>query len=212
MVSTTHLVALLLTAFIFIVVPGPSVLFTVGRALSIGRRGALLTVLGNTLGVFVQVIAVAVGVGALVESSVLAFTVLKLAGAAYLIYLGVQAVRHRKALGGLLDEHKAAARPHRIISDGFVVGITNPKSIVFLPAVLPQFVDPGLGHVPLQMMIVGAVFPLIALVSDSAWALAAGTARAWFARSPRRLALIGGAGGFVMIGFGLNLAITGRRD
>lgn len=212
MVSTTHLVALFMTAFIFIVVPGPSVLFTVGRALAIGRRGALLTVLGNTSGVFVQVIAVAVGIGALVERSVLAFTVLKLAGAAYLIYLGVQAVRHRRALAGLLAQHTPAARPHRIVADGFVVGITNPKSIVFFPAVIPQFVDPALGHVPLQMLIVGAVFPLIALVSDSAWALAAGTARAWFAKSPRRLAMIGGAGGFVMIGFGLNLAITGRRE
>lgn len=212
MVSTTHLVALLLTAFVFIVVPGPSVLFTVGRALAIGRRGALLTVLGNTSGVFVQVVAVALGIGAIVERSVLAFTVLKLAGAAYLIYLGVQAVRHRRELSGLIAEHAPAARPRRIVSDGFVVGITNPKSIVFFPAVLPQFVDPALGHVPLQLMIVGAVFPLIALVSDSAWALAAGTARAWFARSPRRLAMIGGAGGFIMIGFGLNLAVTGRRD
>ncbi|MGH8882846.1 MAG: LysE family translocator, partial [Stackebrandtia sp.] len=121
-------------------------------------------------------------------------------------------VRHRKALSGLIAEHAPAARPRRIVSDGFVVGITNPKSIVFFPAVLPQFVDPALGHVPLQLMIVGAVFPLIALVSDSAWALAAGTARAWFARSPRRLAMIGGAGGFVMIGFGLNIALTGRRE
>jgi threonine/homoserine/homoserine lactone efflux protein len=92
------------------------------------------------------------------------------------------------------------------------VGATNPRSVIFFAAVLPQFVDRGAGHVPLQMLLLGAVFIGIAVVSDGTWALAAGTARAWLGRSPRRLELIGGAGGLVMIGIGASLAVTGRKD
>jgi threonine/homoserine/homoserine lactone efflux protein len=100
----------------------------------------------------------------------------------------------------------------RILRDGFVVGLTNPKSIVFFAAVLPQFADRAAGHVPLQMLLLGAMFMAIAMLYDSTWALAAGTARSWLARSPRRLELIGGTGGVVMIGIGASLALTGRRD
>jgi threonine/homoserine/homoserine lactone efflux protein len=93
-----------------------------------------------------------------------------------------------------------------------VVGVSNPKAIVFFAAVLPQFVDPSAGHVPVQMLGLGVVFVAIAVLSDSTWALAAGTARAWIARSPRRLELIGGAGGLVMIGIGASLALTGHKQ
>jgi len=90
--------------------------------------------------------------------------------------------------------------------------VTNPKVIVFFAAVLPQFVDRSAGHVPLQMLLLGAIFVGIAVISDGSWAVAAGSARAWLARSPRRLELIGGTGGLAMIGIGASLAITGRRD
>jgi threonine/homoserine/homoserine lactone efflux protein len=95
-----------------------------------------------------------------------------------------------------------------------VVGVANPKSIVFFVAVLPEFTTAAAGHLPVQaqMLILGALFPAIALVLDSAWAALAGTARQWLVRSPRRLALIGGAGGLVMIGLGISLAATGRKD
>jgi threonine/homoserine/homoserine lactone efflux protein len=99
-----------------------------------------------------------------------------------------------------------------ILRDGIVVGLSNPKSIVFFAAVLPQFADPRAGHVPAQMLLLGAVFMAIAVLCDSTWALAAGTARAWFAASPRRLELVDGTGGLVMIGIGASLALTGRRD
>ena len=209
---TAHLLAFTLTAFLLIVVPGPSVLFTVSRALALGRIAGLATVIGNTLGVYVQVMAVAFGIGALVERSVLVFNVIKLGGAGYLIFLGVQAVRHRKrlaeALGATLERKSIA----RIAADGFLVGVGNPKVIVFFAAVLPQFVDRSAGHVPGQLLVLGALFAGIALVSDCAWALLAGSARAWFGRSPRRLELIGGTGGLVMIGLGATLAISGRKD
>ncbi|HEX6454557.1 MAG TPA: LysE family translocator [Trebonia sp.] len=212
MPPTSHLLAFAITAWLIIVVPGPSVLFTVSRAIALGRFAGVATVAGNTVGAFMQTVAVAFGLGPLVERSVLLFTVLKLAGAGYLIFLGVQAIRHRHSLAEALTatvERKSAAR---IVLDGFTVGATNPKVIVFFAAILPQFTDRQAGHVPMQIVVLGAVFAAIALLSDGAWALAAGTARAWFTRSRRRLELIGGTSGLVMIGIGLRLALTGRRD
>jgi threonine/homoserine/homoserine lactone efflux protein len=211
-VSTAHLLAFSATALVIIVVPGPSVLFVFGRALGLGRAAGVATVVGNTAGEYMQVLAVAFGIGALVERSVLAFTVLKLAGAAYLVYLGVQAIRHRRSLVAALAapiERKSIAR---ITLDGFLVGATNPKTVVFLAAILPQFIDRAAGNVPLQILLLGAIFAAIALICDSAWALTAGTARAWLARSPRRLEFLGGTSGLVMIGLGTALALTGRKD
>jgi threonine/homoserine/homoserine lactone efflux protein len=212
MVPTTHLLAFTLTALVLIAIPGPSVLFTVSRAISLGRVAGVATVAGNTVGAFTQVVAVAFGLGPFVERSVALFTVLKLAGACYLIYLGVQAIRHRRSLAEALGaevERKTAAR---LVVDGFTVGVTNPKVIVFFAAILPEFVDRQAGNVPVQIVVLGAIFAGIALISDSAWALAAGTARNWLASSPRRLALIGGAGGLAMIGIGTRLAFTGRQS
>ncbi|MGP0023518.1 MAG: LysE family translocator, partial [Streptosporangiaceae bacterium] len=209
---TAHLLAFTLTALALIVVPGPSVLFTVSRALALGRTAGVATVAGNTAGVYVQVVAVAFGIGALVERSVLVFTIVKLGGAAYLIFLGVQAIRHRQKLAEMLGSRIEKKSVARVMADGFVVGIGNPKAIVFFAAVLPQFVDRQAGQVPQQMLLLGAIFAGIALLSDSGWAVAAGSARAWFGRSPRRLELIGGTGGLVMIGIGATLAASGRKD
>jgi threonine/homoserine/homoserine lactone efflux protein len=212
MPSTGQVLAFAVVSLVFVAIPGPSVLFTVSRALTLGRRPALLTVVGNSAGVYVHVVAVALGIGAIVERSLAVFTVLKLAGAAYVIYLGVQAIRYRRAMADLLNHTAATARSRRVLTDGFVVGVSNPKSIVFFAAVLPQFVDPATGHVPLQLLLLGAVSIAAALLSDSVWALVAGSARDWFGRSPRRLAAVGGAGGLVMIGLGIRLAFTGRKD
>jgi len=212
MIPTEHLLAVTLTSVALIVVPGPSVLFVISRALVLGRRGAFLTVLGNSAGLFVQVFAVALGVGALVERSVVVFTVIKLGGAAYLVYLGVQAVRHRQELASVLVKAEAETGRSHVLREGFVVGVSNPKSIVFFAAVLPQFVDRTLGRLPLQLLLLGTVFVLLAMVLDSAWALAAGSARDWFARSPGRLSTLGGVGGLLMIGIGARLAVTGRHD
>jgi threonine/homoserine/homoserine lactone efflux protein len=108
------------------------------------------------------------------------------------------------------DDRVISAR--RTIRDGFVVGIANPKVVVFFGAILPQFVNRQAGHVPLQMALLALIFSSIALVCDSTWGFVAGTARDWFARSPRRLALVGGTGGLAMIGLGAALAFTGRKD
>ncbi|MGH8868091.1 MAG: LysE family translocator [Actinomycetes bacterium] len=212
MLPTTHLLAFAITTLVLIVIPGPSVLFTVGRALSVGRRAALLTVVGNAAGAYLQVVAVAVGLGALVADSIAVFTMVKLAGAAYLVYLGVQAIRHRRVRGDAHAGDVVHTRTRRVLRDGFVVGLTNPKMIVFLAAALPQFVDRAAGQVTLQMLVLGLLVPAIALVSDSVWALAAGTARDWFARSPRRVERLSAAGGVSMVAVGASLAVTGRTD
>ncbi|MFJ9416422.1 LysE family translocator [Streptomyces sp. NPDC101227] len=212
MVSADRLLAFAAMSFLLIVIPGPSVLFVVGRALAQGRRAALTTVAGNTMGAYVLVVAVALGVGAVVERSVVVFTALKLAGAAYLVYLGVKAWRQRRSFQAAFTTGKAAQGGLRTLWEGFAVGVANPKTIVFFAAVLPQFVDRGQGDSAAQMLVLGLVFNVIAVVSDTVWGLAAATARNWFARSPRRLSLVGGAGGLAMIGLGVTVAATGRKD
>lgn len=209
MISPDHFLAFVITAVVIIVVPGPSVLFTIGRSLALGRRAGVLSVIGNALGILPAIGAVAIGLGALVAASVVAFTIVKLVGAAYLIHLGVQAFRHR-------HDHTAAAvtgptSSGRLLWQGFVVGVTNPKTLAFFVAVLPQFVDPAAGPVGAQLLMLGLTFAGLALVCDSVWAMAAGTARGWFGRSPRRLPTLSGAGGVMMIGLGGTLAFAGSK-
>jgi threonine/homoserine/homoserine lactone efflux protein len=214
MIPLSHFLAFAAVAAVLTAVPGPSVLFTVSRAVAVGRRAALFTVVGNELGLVVQVIAVAFGAGTLVQRSAEVFTAIKLAGAVYLVYLGVQAIRHRQSMAVALAGKLPPVTGGRSLRDGFMVGVANPKTIVFLAIALPGFTVSGPGSlpVPAQMIILGMLFPVIALVLDSVWAAAAGTARQWFARSPRRLALVGGTGGLVMIGLGISLAATGRNE
>ena len=139
--------AFLVASILFIQVPGPSLLFTIGRALTVGRRDALLSVVGNSLGLVFQVLCVAVGLGAVVAASAAAYTVLKVCGAAYVVYLGVQAIRHRADARAGLDSatRRPASRGHSLRT-GFLVGSTNPKTIVFFVAFLPQFVNDQAGH------------------------------------------------------------------
>lgn len=212
LVDPERVAALSLVALAVIAVPGPSVLFVVSRGVSLGRTAALATVAGNEVGLLVQVGAVAVGLGAIIESSIAVYTAIKLVGAAYLIYLGVQAFRHRKRLAAALDRDTPTVPKRRIFTDGIIVGVSNPKGFLLFAAILPQFTDPTAGRVPLQLFILGLVCVLIALASDTVWALAAGTARTWLGRSARRLEAVGAGAGAVMVGLGLQIAVTGRRD
>ncbi|MGO4804440.1 LysE family translocator [Arthrobacter sp. 2MCAF15] len=211
MVPVANLLAFALAAFVLIAIPGPSVLFVIGRTLALGRRGGLLSVVGNAAGELVQIAAVALGVGVVLAQSLLLFSVVKFAGAAYLVYLGIQAIRHRGS-GTAGASSAGPSSTARVLREGFIVGATNPKSIVFFVAVLPQFVDYSAGAIPVQLGTLGVVFLLIALVSDSTWSLAAGTARHWFARSPRRIAALSTTGGVMMIGLGSTLALVGNKD
>ena len=212
MISAGQLLGFTITCLIVIAIPGPSVLFVVGRALAHGRRTALASVVGNVVGIQVVAVSVALGVGALVQQSAAVFTVVKLLGAGYLAWLGIQAIRHRHSLGAALDMAVEPRGDRRAASEGFLVGITNPKAYILFAAVLPQFANQAAGHVPVQLLLLSLVSLPIGLICDSAWGLAASGVRSWFARSPQRLALVGGLGGLAMIGLGLTLAFTGHRD
>jgi threonine/homoserine/homoserine lactone efflux protein len=202
--TSSQWIAFLVASILFIQVPGPSLLFTIGRALTVGRREALLSVVGNGLGVTMQVLLVAVGLGAVVAASATAYSVIKVAGAAYVIWLGIQAIRHRGEARQALKTETPAARGHAL-RIGFVVGVTNPKTILFFVAFLPQFTNTAAGHVSIQMAVLGLVFGVMAICSDSVWALLASKARDWFARQPRRLDHLGAAGGTMMVGLGVTL-------
>lgn len=229
--------AFALAAFALIVIPGPSVLFVIGRSLSLGRRGGMLSLIGNALGMLPAIALVSLGVGAIVAESALIFAVIKYLGAGYVIYLGVQAIRHRtphtateptgenEVAGQAIQREEIAtvaapsgsnhqAGPEhsafRLLREGFIVGATNPKTLVFFVAILPQFVSRSSPMIPLQLALLGLIFFAIALLSDSVWALTASTARQWFARDPKRLSRMSATGGVMMIGLGGALALSGK--
>ena len=213
--SVDRLLGFAAISLVLVLIPGPSVLFVLGRALAHGRRTALGSVLGNAIGAYVLATLVSLGLGEVMARSVTIFLALKLAGAAYLVFLGVKAWRHRGALSMSAmgtDEQPANRSDLRTLWEGFVVGVTNPKTMIFFAAVLPQFVDRGAGRVHEQMLLLALVFTVLALVCDSMWAVGASAARSWFASSPRRLAAVGGTGGLAMIGLGVTVAVTGRTD
>src|ERR1035441_8213632 len=174
---------------VIIIVPGPSVLFTLARGVAWGRAVAVLTVLGNSIGTLILSIIVAVGLGPLLSHSKTFSITLQMAGGLYLLWLGVSAMRHRHAHAAAMTKREEY-RPSnvQVIRQGFTVGILNPKSLVFFAAVFPHFVDRTKGSVTLQLLIFGAIFSVMAFLSDGTWGLIAGTAREWLSGSPHRLA------------------------
>jgi threonine/homoserine/homoserine lactone efflux protein len=213
MITLDQLLAFGLAALVLIAIPGPSVVFVIGRALSYGRGIALATVAGNSLGLLVVVVLVALGVGVVVQESIVVFSVLKLAGAAYLVWLGIQAIRHRRTFdAGAPDGTATTPSTATAVRQGFVVGVSNPKAVMIFAAVLPQFVDRSAGHVQVQMLLLGLVAFVIGLLSDSLWAVVASRLRTWFNASSRRGSSLGVVGGTSMIGLGLALGLTGHRS
>jgi threonine/homoserine/homoserine lactone efflux protein len=200
------------TSVVILLIPGPSVLFVISRGIILGRRAAMATVIGNSTGAFLEMALVALGLGAVVEKSVTVYNVIKFVGAAYLIYLGVQAFRHRSDTSLATTNEAPTKSIRRIVREGFVVGISNPKLLVFASAALPNFVDRKRGYVPLQMLTLAAMFALLSLLTDGTYALVAGTARTWLSRKPQRLSTISGAGGLAIVGLGINLAVSRRHD
>lgn len=212
-VSSAEIVRLALACVLILLVPGPSVVFIVGRALSYGRAVALATVAGNTLGCAVAAVCVAVGLGPVLQRSETLFLVIKLAGAAYLVWLGVQAIRHSRRPDAAAAAHVGAPMPlRRAVRAGALVGLSNPKAFIIFAAILPQFVDRDAGHVTTQMLILALVPLLIGAATDSAWALAAGQARLWLTGSDGRTRAVTRVGGISMIGLGISVAVTGSAD
>jgi threonine/homoserine/homoserine lactone efflux protein len=211
-VDSELLLAFAVAAGVLIAIPGPSVVFVIGRALSYGRTVALTSVLGNTLGLAVVMTLVALGLGVVVSESVVVFTVVKLVGAAYLVHLGIKAIRTRNGFQSAAGPAGAGLPTRAALRQGFVVGISNPKAFMIFGALLPQFVDRPAGHVQLQMLVLGSVAVLIGLASDSLWALLASRVRDWFAATPTRGRALGLTGGLSMVGLGAALAVSGRPE
>jgi threonine/homoserine/homoserine lactone efflux protein len=201
-------IAFAIASFLIIIIPGPSVLFTIGRGISFGRKAALVNVAGNSVGMLTGSLAVAIGIGSFVQSSDIAFAVVGVLGGGYLIYLGYDAVKTRKDVAQALVTKSDPKPMGQLFRQGFVVGFLNPKSLVFFAAILPQFVDRSQGQVILQMIFLAMIFFVIAVLSDGTWGIVAGTARHWLAGTPTRIEKISGAGGFVIIALGISVIIS----
>jgi len=193
----------LIATILIILAPGPSVLFTIARAIAWGRLAAIATVIGNASGMFLVSVFVAVGLGPILQSSEFLYNAIQWAGGAYLIYLGYSAIAASK-----VDAQDMRAgtgsKPTFLTSirNGFWVGVLNPKSVVFFAAILPQFIDEEKSNVTAQLLLLGAIFALIALISDGAYGLLAGTIRQWLSGDVRRLIFMRLIGGVVMIALG----------
>ena len=194
--STSNLTAFLVLALVIIVVPGPGVLFTIGRALILGTKAALLSVLGNAFGVGLQIVVISLGLGVAIQQSELVFLAIRVFGAGMIIYLGVKAILSRADFD--LDVKEESSTAAVVVRQSIVVGITNAKTFVFFVAALPSFTSPELGNPVIQMLLLGAIFSVIGIVSDSVYAIAAGQARNWLASSHQRLSTFRGIGGLAL--------------
>jgi threonine/homoserine/homoserine lactone efflux protein len=202
----------LLASGVIILAPGPSVLFVIARAIAWGRATAVFSVIGNVGGSFLLSVLVALGLGPVLQHSNFAYASVQWSGGAYLLYLGVDALCHRKIhAADMTMKSGAAPNPLQSMRDGFWVGVLNPKTLVFYAAVLPQFIDRNRGHITFQLLLLGGLFAVLALVSDGSWGLLAGTAREWLASNPRHLVTLRSIGGFVMVALGLFVLTSATR-
>ena len=209
MVIPSRLPEYIVAAMVIILAPGPSVLFVIARAIAWGRKTAVFTVAGNVTGAFALSTLVAIGLGPILQRSDLAYAAIQWGGGLYLMYLGIDAIRHRRVHAeDMRNQGDIAPGIGRSMRDGFWVGALNPKGLVFYAAILPQFVDREKGSVSLQLILLGAIFSILAFISDGSWALLAGTARQWLATDPKRLEKLRATGGTVMIILGLSVVIS----
>ena len=209
MVIPSRLPEYIVAAMVIILAPGPSVLFVIARAIAWGRKTAVFTVAGNVTGAFALSTLVAIGLGPILQKSDLAYAAIQWGGGLYLVYLGIDAIRHRRVHAeDMRNQGDIAPGIARSMRDGFWVGALNPKGLVFYAAILPQFVDRDKGNVALQLIFLGAIFSILAFISDGSWGLLAGTARQWLATDPKRLEKLRATGGTVMIILGISVVIS----
>ena len=199
----------LVAAILIILAPGPSVLFAIARAIAWGRATAIATVAGNALGMFSLSILIAFGLGPILEESDLAFLSVQILGGLYLIYLGIDALRHSKVHAeDMINQGDTRPSAIKSIKDGFWVGALNPKGLVFFAAILPQFLDKNSENLTAQLLIMGATFALLAFLGDGTWGVLAGTVRIWMANSPIRLIRLRQLGGAVIVLLGIFTLIS----
>jgi threonine/homoserine/homoserine lactone efflux protein len=206
----SSLILFLSAALVLLAIPGPAVFYVVGRSIGLGRGAGVVSALGIAVGTCVHVFAAAIGLSALLMSSAITFGILKYLGAAYLIYLGVQKIRHEESPG--FPASAARARLSRVFGQGIIVNILNPKTALFFFAFLPQFVNPSRGPVATQILFLGLVFAAMGVVSDSLWGLFAGTVADRLrsnSRWSRRQRYVSGG---MLISLGLATAVSGHAS
>jgi threonine/homoserine/homoserine lactone efflux protein len=210
MPDLAHLPLFILASAVLLLTPGPAVLYIIARSVDQGRRAGLVSVCAIEVGNFTHVIAATLGMSALVLSSALAFTIVKYLGAAYLVYLGLRKLFTGEAIQATSNSQPQSLR--QVFSQGVVVATLNPKTALFFVAFLPQFVDPSQGIIAGQMFVLGCIFVMLAMMSDSMYALLAGTVGQWLKSS--RLA--GRAQRYlvasVYIGLGVTAALADVRQ
>ena len=206
-----HDLALFATAaIVLLLIPGPAVLYIVARSVDQGRVAGLASAAGIATGTLMHVVAASAGLSALLLSSATAFSVVRYAGAAYLVYLGIKKLRERPETANGIH-HVKAVPMRKVFAQGTMVNVLNPKTALFFFAFLPQFVSPARGHVSLQFFTLGMLFALMGWASDSTWALFAGSAAHWLRASTRFVKNERYAAGTVYMGLGLATALTGAR-
>jgi len=201
-----------IAAVVIVLAPGPSVLFVIARAIAWGRATAVATVIGNVTGAFTLSVVVAVGLGPILQRSEIAFISVQVLGGLYLVYLGITAIKHSQIhANDITNQGDIRPSKWRSMREGFWVGALNPKGMVFFAAILPQFVDREAGNITSQLILMGAIFALLALFFDSGWGVLAGTIRNWLATELKRLVLMRMTGGIVMIILGLLTLLSAIR-
>lgn len=197
-----------LASVAIILVPGPSVMFVIARAVAWGRMTAVITALGNALGMLLLSVFIAVGLGPLLQRYALLLIVVQVLGGMYLIHLGIDAWRHRQEhADDMVKIEEVKPSSYQILRQGFTVGALNPKALVFFSAVFPQFVDPDVGSITIQLLIFGAIFTALALLLDGTWGVLVGSSRDWFVTSRNRLVFLRTVGAVVMMALGVGVMI-----
>ncbi|WP_246263658.1 LysE family translocator [Caulobacter soli] len=206
--STNNLWLFVSASFLLLAIPGPSVLYIFARSIEQGRLAGFISIIGIHAATLVHVLVAVLGLSAILASSTLAFNVIKYAGAAYLIWLGVKRIlSHAPAVEAPLDPKPR--KYSRLLGDGFVVNLLNPKTALFFLAFLPQFVDLNRPHVPMQIGALGLIYIILGLITDSSYALIAGIAAGWLKKNRRFLTVERQVSGVLLIGLGLTAAFAG---
>lgn len=208
MTESGSVVLFALAALLLCVTPGPAVLYIVARSVGQGRAAGLVSCLGIALGGLLHVVAAALGLSALLATSALAFSIVKYAGAAYLIWLGLRKLARAPEQGS--DQRLAEHTLARVFYEGALVNALNPKTALFFLAFLPQFVVPSRGDVALQVALLGGLFLLIALCTDASWSLLASGAGMWLKHHSRYVTTERYVVGSVYLGLGLATAMSGN--
>ena len=208
MINTQNLTQFVLASVAIILVPGPSVMFVIARAVAWGRITAAITALGNALGMLLLSVFIAIGLGPLLQRYELLLVVVQVLGGMYLIHLGIDAWRHKQEhADDMVKIEEVKPSSYQILRQGFTVGALNPKALVFFSAVFPQFVDPDVGSITIQLLIFGAIFTALALLLDGTWGVLVGSSRDWFVTSRNRLVFLRTVGAVVMMALGVGVMI-----